>query len=134
MKAKMKHLTALLAAILALVLGVVLFAACDSGVEGTYKFYSMTEGDQTIKVGDEVEGVTLSEDYMTIEIKSDGTFTISIKNLASGESRGQSGTWETNAEDAGKIDLTVDGETITVSVSGGTLTMDMDGATATLKK
>ena len=49
----------------------------DGAVEGTYKFVSMSgyNGDTyvEVEVGDTHQGYTFTEDYMTIEIKNDGT-------------------------------------------------------------
>ena len=132
MKAKAKNLVAIFAAALALLMSVVLFAACgDSDPVGTYKFSSMTAGGETYKVGDEVPMLgKIDENYMTIELKEDNTVTMSTMGESSGE-----GTWE------------LDGKTLTLTftyaaeapeectLSGGTITMEDDsGATVKLKK
>ena len=132
MKAKAKNLVAIFAAALALLMSVVLFAACgDSDPVGTYKFSSMTAGGETYKVGDEIPelGQKFDENYLTIELKEDKTFTMSMMGIP------EEGTWE------------LDGKTLTLTftyaaeapeectLSGGTITMEDDsGATVKLKK
>ena len=53
----MKKVRVWFAAVVALVLGLCCLAACGSGVEGTYKFYSMTVDGQTLKAGENYMGI-----------------------------------------------------------------------------
>ena len=76
-----KLLTILLAALLCVCC--VSMVACkeEAGVEGTYKFYSLTVDTTTYEVGDTIPGggmfgpndMTLTADAMTLELKKDGT-------------------------------------------------------------
>lgn len=85
-----------------------------------------------IKAGEEYMGVTISEDAVTLELKSDGTFVLSGSML--GETLSQEGTWEQDEEDSSKLTLTVDGVSQTATIDGGTLTMGMDGMSMSFSK
>ena len=136
MKAKAKSLLAVVAAVLALVLGVVLFAACDNGgVEGTYKFSSMTvemDGEtKEIKVGESYDGMTVSADYMVLEIKSDGTISMTM----GGET--YTSTWKAveGKENTIEISAVDSPETKTITVENGTIKFEVEpGKAVTLKK
>lgn len=116
-----------------------IFTACDGGtLVGTYKFASMyyTNGTVTInyKVGQEIEGVdiTFTEDYCTLVVNEDGTFTMTTEAVEGlSEETTLSGTWEKRD---GKYILTVDGEEQVVSLSGRTLVMESSGVKITMKK
>ena len=135
MKAKAKNLVAIFAAALALLMSVVLFAACGDGNSGsdpvgTYKFSSMTMGEETYKVGDEIPGLgqKFDENYLTIELKEDNTFTMSVMGIPGGEE----GTWELDGK---TLTLTAGESPMECTLSGGTITMEDDsGATIKLKK
>ena len=127
----MKKVTVWLASVLALIVGLCCLAACGGGVEGTYKFYSMTVGEQTVKAGEEMGGVTISKDYMVLELKKDGNCTVKSA-MAGGQE--QSGTWKKNDEDENKIEVTVDGETLTFTKDGNKLEASMEGTVIVLKK
>ena len=108
------------------------FAACsdDTAVEGTYKFSSMTmtiEGTTTtVNAGESYMGMTVNSDYVVLEIKDDGTFSMT------GMGQTQEGTW---VEEDGVVKLTVDGETLDAKHSGKTLTMNIEEyISVTLKK
>ena len=137
-----KFKTALLS-ILALVLGLFCLASCgekeNSGevnYAGTYKFESMvvtSEGATvTLKVGETYMGmISLSADFMVVELKADGSASLSMAML---EGEVTTGTWA-KSETAGKIVLTFEDEAETVSCDGSTLVMDEEGmGTLTLKK
>ena len=100
------------------------FAGCkdDTALEGTYKFSSMTitmQGQSTtVKAGEEYMGMTISDNYIVLEIKEDKTFTLT------GMGNTENGTW---AEEDGVIKLTVDGETMDATHNGKTITMDIEG-------
>ena len=131
----MKKFKIALAVLLTLVIGLVCLTACGS-VTGTYKFSSMKmeSGGVSveIKAGEEYMGVTISEDAVTLELKSDGTFIVSGSML--GETLSQEGTWEQDEEDSSKLTLTVDGVSQTATLDGGTLTMGMDGMSMSFSK
>ena len=109
------------------------FAGCkkdDTSLEGKYNFSSMTmtvQGETTtVKAGESYMGATINKDYAVLEIKEDGTFTLT----AMGQT--QSGTWK---EEEGTIKLTIDGQTIDAKHEGKTLTLGItDGVTLTLSK
>lgn len=139
-----KFKTALLS-ILAFVLGLFCLASCgekeNSGEvnhAGTYKFESMTMPDPTsseegatitITVGQEMEGMTFSADYMVIELKDGG---IAVVSTLMGEAV-MNGTW-TKAETEGQIVVTVDDDPQTFTCDGTTMTMEDEGIKITLKK
>ena len=124
---------AVLAAIVAMI-GMVVFAACGSSQAGVYKFYSMTMEENGLKteyfVGDEILANTkLTEDFAKYELTENGTCILTVY----GETR--TGTWVRNQEDSKKVDLTVDGNTITVFCDGKTIKYTTDeGLSYVLKK
>jgi len=75
----MKKLSVVMLALVLCLCTIFGLTACgdDGVVEGTYKFVSMSgyNGDTyvEVKVGDTYQGYTFTEDYMTVEIKNDGT-------------------------------------------------------------
>ena len=99
------------------------FAACsdDTGLEGTYKFSSMTmtvDGTTTtVKAGESYMGMTVNSDYVVLELKDDGNFSMT------GMGRTQEGTWK---EEDGVVKLTLDGDTIDAQHSGKTLTLNIE--------
>ena len=136
---KKRMVLAVVSLISALILGVML-AACSTSVVGTYKFVSTVttvngEVTEEVKVGDTQGGLTVTADFMVIELKEDNTFTMTQVGYE------QTGTWE---QDGNKITLTITGisEKGELTVSGNTLTITTSygtGATAatsvtTLKK
>ena len=115
-----KLLTIMAAALLAICcFGLV---ACGGGVEGTYKFKSMTAGGETYAVGDVApwgDGVeTISADYIVLELKADGVvaYTMSMGD----ETESMTGTW---AQNGNAITITIEGEAQTFTLEGKTLTM-----------
>lgn len=125
-----KILTVISAAIAAVVIAV-LFAACSSNYVGTYKFSSMKMdmGGAIIEVkaGEEFQGMTLTEDYMVLEIKDGDTWTMTTMGSGS-----ESGTWKTEGDNIILTDSS--GESITATLSGNTLTISQtqDGMTVTI--
>ncbi len=116
----MKKFIATVSAVLATVFMFVLITACGGGsFTGTYKFSSMTMSgngvNMDLKVGQEYMGMSLSEDYVVLEIKEDNTF----KMTTAGQE--QSGTWK---EEDGKYVLTMDGEDQAATLNGTTLTLE----------
>ena len=51
----------------------VFFIACG-GIEGTYKFSSLTVNGVTINAGENYNGIAFDKDYMVLSLKKDGTF------------------------------------------------------------
>ena len=120
-----KILTAVTAALAAVILAVV-FAACSTSYVGTYKLGSMkmVSGGMTIEyvAGQAYNGVTISEDACTLEIKDDETWTMSM-NLA-GITNDTEGTWSTN--DDGDLVLSAGGDDIVVKLDGKQLVFEID--------
>ena len=113
-----KLLTIMAAALLAICcFGLV---ACGGGVEGTYKFKSMTAGGETYAVGDVApwgeDGETISADYLVLELKSDGSVAYSMS--MGGETESKTGTW---AQDGNTITITIDDEAMPFTLDGKTL-------------
>lgn len=111
-------------------------AACG-GKSGVYKLDSITIGgadsSSTIKTGEFYMGTKLSEDLMTIELKSDGSCVLSSNGGTFGVSS-QNGTWAENENDSNKIDLTVEGDTTTYYCDGSEFRFESPFITITLKK
>lgn len=120
-----KILTAVTAALAAVILAVA-FAACSTSYVGTYKLGSMkmVSGGMTIEyvAGQAYNGVTISEDACTLEIKDDETWTMSM-NLA-GMTNDSEGTWSTN--DDGDLVLSAGGDDIVVKLDGKQLVFEID--------
>ena len=131
----MKRLKAALLAVLVAVLGLICLTACGAK-EGVYKFsyMKMTQGAMTIeiKAGESYMGMTLSEDFMVLELKEDGTATMSVDGMGTTET--VNGTWTEKAEDKNKVDLTFEGETMTFECNGKTLYANIDGTEFELVK
>lgn len=129
----MKKVKVLLVGILTLVLS--LFCLVGCGVEGTYKFESLSVGalgfTKTYEVGEEYNGEKLTKDYFTLELKKDGTAVV-----------GEDGSTFTCdwAEDDGKITFKQNGITLyTATVDGNEMTLkfgdtSLAGMTMVLKK
>ena len=112
-----KLLTIMAAALLAICcFGLV---ACGGGVEGTYKFKSMTAGGETYAVGDVApwgeEGETISADCIVLELKADGV--VAYTTTMGGEPQALEGTW------------TQDGNAITITIAGDAQTFTLEGKT-----
>ena len=132
----MKKIGRWLLALILTVMCICAVTACGSNKEGVYKFDSMTAEvlgkTVELKAGDKyMELYTLSEDIIQIELKSDGSYTIStVGSLFSA----QAGTWAVNEKDSKKIDLTSGNVTTTVECDGKTIHMEQGGMQITLKK
>ncbi|MBE7091202.1 MAG: hypothetical protein E7363_04735 [Clostridiales bacterium] len=99
----------------------------EASIAGTYKFFSMTEtynGEtETTNVGDEIyPGIIITEDFMVVELKEDGTFIAMMEGEESG-----TGTW---VKSGNNVVVTPTGEgndedeTVTFKLDGDTLTME----------
>lgn len=132
MKTKFRSMAAAAAAFAALVLGVLLFAACNRDAVGTYKFSSVTAEGMTVTAGEEYLGKTFDENYLTVELKADGTFVITMAGAATSAS----GKWSQEG-DTIKFTSNVEGigeQTIEGTLKDGTLTYSQESVTYTLKK
>ncbi len=114
-----------LVAVMALALCACFAVACSSSVAGTYKFESMSivggGMEVNVKAGEDYMGVTMTADSMILELKEDGT--CSMSSAMFGETESETGTW---AEVDGKIAITIDGETQNFTKDGSTLTLSME--------
>ena len=130
----MKRLKTVLCAVLVAVLGLICLTAC--GKTGTYKFsyMKMTQGATSIEIraGESYMGLTLSEEAFVMDLREDGTASISMDMF--GETLSEEGTWTENAEDKSKVDITFNGETVTAECSGSAILFSMDGMEFELKK
>lgn len=117
-----KFLTFISAAIAAAVIAI-LFAACSANYAGTYKFDSMKMdmGGAIIEVkaGEPFNGVTITEDYVVLEIKDDETWVMTTNMGSQGAT--EEGTWTTNSE--GIVLKASDGSEIVGKLSGKILTL-----------
>ena len=111
----MKKFKTVLAALLMVVLGTCMLVACGGSKVGTYKFSSVEIDGKTYKVGDEVEGLELTEDFYKIELKEDGKCTVTSMGMP------VDGTWK---EDGKKVTITIMGNDVEAEVSGGKMTFD----------
>lgn len=133
---KLKKLLVVFLAVAALAICSLCFAACGSSnsAVGTWKFSSMTTTAEgvtiDVKAGESYMGITLSEDYLVIEIKDDGTWVLTTTMM--GESDTQEGTW---TQDGKTISFVSDGKTQNGTIDGDELTLssgDDFGADMTL--
>lgn len=99
----------------------------NAQVSGTYKFYSISNGEETYYIGDSTpDGDLLNSDFMVITFNGDGTCVLTYN----GESA--SGTWEAGGN---FVVLTNDrGVILTARVNGTVLEFKQDGLTMTLRK
>lgn len=76
----MKKARILFLTLLAFVMGAVVLAACGKeSLPGVYKLYSIIDvpyGGKEYRVGEDLRGVIVSEDYMTLELKEDGSLVL----------------------------------------------------------
>ncbi len=107
------------------------------GKAGVYKLDSITVDvlgtSKTIKTGEDYNGTTLSEDLFTIELKDDGSYTLTADKLFMLGS-GSTGTWAENKDDSDKIDVTVGGVTTTYYCDGSEFRFDALLIKVVLKK
>ena len=128
----MKKLKVCLAAVIAAVLCVCCLAACGGGVEGTYKFNSMTVEGQTLKAGESYMGIIrLSEEFVVLELKQDGTCTM---KSAMAEEASVEGTWKKDENDENKIVVTAEGESTTFTRNGKELSFETERTKVVLRK
>lgn len=136
----MKKLKLFAVMLVTAIVGVFCLVACgETSQAGKYKFYSISGTEDgveiNLKVGDTYMGmISLSEDFMVIELKDDGSAVVTSAVSFSGSSESQTGTWKVNENDSQKVDITIEGETETFECDGKTLKADMEGMIVTLKK
>ena len=101
-----------------------------------YKFSYMrvTRGALTIPIiaGESYMGFIFSEDAFVLELREDGTATMSVDMF--GQQETTNGTWAENAEDSGMVDLTFEGETMSFECYSRRIYWTMDGAEFELVK
>lgn len=120
---RMKKLIMQLGAIVAALIMCVMIASCGKeAITGTWKFYSesMSIGNGMsieLKVGLDYNGIKITEDFMTLEVREDNTFTLTTREET------VSGTWK--KESGKQYSLTgSDGIPQIVNVDGNVLTME----------
>lgn len=134
MRATIRKLTAAAAALVALLAGIMLFAACDqgapgdsgtvgdSGVEGMYRLSSMTIGETRYALGDPLpDGSGELTDFVTIELKPDNAFEMTVEST-DGSPDVQEGTWELEGE---TLTLDFDGSPEECTLKDGVIIMDL---------
>lgn len=107
----------------------VIMVGCGS-VAGTYKFESLSGSEGGIEInieaGEEFMGMTITEDFMVIELKEDGSCVMTMY----GETA-EGATW---VKDGDKVIITVEGEEQALTIDGKKLVMTQDGMTVVLSK
>lgn len=136
----MKKLRKMFAAVLAVAMVCcfsVWLAACgNASVEGTWYFDSMKMNvggiETSYEVGKEMQGITITKEFMKMEFKSDGSLEMINSMMPSGS---VSGTW---TQDGNTVSITFNGETQEGTISGNKLTLSETGGgtsqTVVLKK
>jgi len=126
-------------AILAIVMALscVFFAGCSS-VDGTYNLKTMSYNGLTYTVGEKtLLGIEISEDFATLTINSDGTYSVKVSTL----SISNAGYWKkekktyylySSAEDRDAGDTSK--STGTFTKSGKTISFEENGLTLTMTK
>ena len=118
----MKKARVFFVTILTFILCLFCFAGC--GVEGTYKFDSMTLNvagvETTVKAGEEYMGKKLDAEYLTIELKDDGVAVFAGEEAMDCKWEEKDGKIvfyeEVDGEKAELYSATVDGDTMTITV------------------
>ena len=107
----------------------VIMVGCGS-VVGTYKFKSLSGSEGGIEInveaGEEFMGMTITEDFMVIELKEDGSCVMTMY----GETT-EGATW---VKDGDKVIITAEGEEQALTIDGNKLVMTQDGMTVVLSK
>ena len=117
----------ILALVLFLCAAFTLTACGGKGIAGEWQFESMTAGEETYKVGDELyEGVSLTADYIVFTFEKDGTGK-AVMTMGD-ESEEQSFEWEEDG-DAWAVYVVEDGERdddkMTATLEDGKLVLSM---------
>ncbi len=123
----MKKIVSILFATLLCLCGIMI-VGCGN-LAGTYKFRSLSGSEGGIEihvdVGEEYNGVTITEDFIVLELYDGGTCKLTAYNQT------LSGVW---SSEGNKITVTADGEDTVFVKKGKKLTMVEDGMTITLSK
>ena len=111
-----------------LTLGCLFMVGCSSPV-GSYKFESMSAAtvgvEFTVKAGEDYFGFTLTEDYLTLDLKEDGTGFFAMQG------EGENITW---VKENDVIKVSAYGETIEFKIDGKKLLLESEGYVFTLTK
>ena len=122
---KKRALTLLLA--LAMIVSLAACGGGGGGPAGSYKMTKMNAAGVEMNIEDlaAMAGVDMT---VTLELKSDGNFTLDMSALGTGS---VSGTWTSSGS---TVTLTSDGEDVNATISGKTLVMEQDGQSLTFEK
>lgn len=127
----MKKVKLAIASFLTVVIGLFCLVGCTLFTAGTYKFCKMETVAGTWEVGENFLGQKLTEDFATLVLNSDNTFTFKEKE---DKDDGDTGTWK---EEDGEILLylkDMDTAFMTLKKDGNKLTYEILGQKITLKK
>ena len=108
---------------LAIVLVSFVFVSCSSGAAGKYVVKSVNGEDASGLISE--YGLSSLEEFMTVELKADGSATVSVM----GESN--TGNWK---QEGDKIKITIEGDTEEFTLKGNELSVSMDGEDIVLVK
>ena len=103
----------------------VCFMACG-GIDGTYKFSSMTIEGVTINAGERYNGIILDEEIIIIKLEKNGTCELN------GFGQNTTGVW--GASDNGYVIVEEDGTKTPFAINGNYLTMLNENNVIVLKK
>lgn len=110
-----------------LIVSCLCMVACSPA--GTYKFYRLNYEENgmvvDVKAGESFMGVTITENFMTLQLNKDGTGIISAQGEVSQI------TW---VKEGDVIKVASNGEVQEFRKSGNKLTISVDGGTIVLKK
>ena len=120
-KIKTIFLTSLTSVLLLICL---LFSSC--GTAGKYDFESLEVAGKTYEIGDIYSGEELTDDYMSIRLKSNGTAITFIDGKALA-----AGSW---VEEGDEIIITIEGDSQVFKKDGKKLTATIYGQKITLSK
>ena len=103
----MKRVKIWLVTLLTFIVSAFAFTSCEAlagifgdSIVGTYKMCGIIKRDVTYEIGDEMEGVVLTEDMIKLEIKSDNTFVLKFNNYLGQLTEECEGTWAKDEEDS----------------------------------
>ena len=113
---KCKKYLLMLALLVMLIPFSILLSGCTQpNYVGEWKLSYIKMGEEKFEIGELTEGIVVSEDFLTLNIKSDGTF--SMSTLLGGEIE-FNGTWE---KSNGKAILTAEDQSVEVLIVKGIL-------------
>ena len=123
---KKRALTLLLA--LAMIVSLAACGGGGGGPAGSYKMTKMNAAGVVMNIEDlaAMAGVDMT---VTLELKSDGNFTLDMSALGTGSN--VSGTWTASGN---TVTLSSEGEDIAATLNGNTLVMEQDGQSLTFEK